>query len=204
MKANEVTPKQLAEEFQVTPRQVSHYVEQGMPKRNRGRYDRVACWRWRFERKEAEIRDRIDNLDKDEADARKKRLEGDKLEMELAKLRHELAPVEALKTAVERMIQAFRSRMLAIPTKVAARMLGIQSIQEARDIIETEIHQGLNELTTVAVDTSDLRSDSTYPSTRAESGGASPKADAKPVGRRKGHAIRRRKRRARKVQSRQS
>jgi len=70
----------------------------------------------------------------------------EKAEIELAKLKgqmHDAADVEFVMT---NMLITFRTRILAIPDKLAPKVLGIKNLAEISDIISTELTEALKEL----------------------------------------------------------
>jgi phage terminase Nu1 subunit (DNA packaging protein) len=83
-------------------------------------------------------------------DARLARARADKAEMELAEARGLLVPVDQFSDALNAAVQIMRTRVLAIPTKVAPRV-GAKDIAAAEGVIRAEVFEALKELSTVQV-----------------------------------------------------
>ena len=73
--------------------------------------------------------------------------------MKNAIMRAELIPVEDVETVVGAVLDATRAKIMAIPTKAAPLLLGLDRLAEARDVLTTLIHGALDEIagTTVII-----------------------------------------------------
>ena len=71
--------------------------------------------------------------------------------MALARERGELAPVVTVRQYLEGILGAFRSKVLAIPSKLAPLVVGIKTTPAARDVIENHLHDALHELSRLDV-----------------------------------------------------
>jgi hypothetical protein len=69
--------------------------------------------------------------------------------LELAERVGAVIPTHTAVGLIAQAISNMKGRLLAIPTKVAPRMLKLSDAQEARAIIEQEIEQALAELSTL-------------------------------------------------------
>lgn len=66
-------------------------------------------------------------------------------------LRGGLLPVDDVEAVVGAVLDATRAKMLAIPTKLASRCVGLAGMAEARDVLTTAIHEALEELSSTEV-----------------------------------------------------
>jgi len=81
-----------------------------------------------------------------EEKARLDKLRADKVEMEIAITKGEHIPAETATEAWSKIIQAMRSRILAMPTKAAPLLVGTKSAGEAQDILQRLTNEVLREL----------------------------------------------------------
>jgi phage terminase Nu1 subunit (DNA packaging protein) len=137
MSARWVSLNQLAAETGLAIRTLQ-YIRAQEPgvliQRTRGKvteYEQPACaihLRQREVRKELEAQKPADI---DEAKARKAQADAEMAEMQLAKMRHELAPVIDMDRAVEQLAGAIRAEVLGIRPRWAARLVGLETHAEA-------------------------------------------------------------------------
>ena len=78
--------------------------------------------------------------------ARLARAQADKAEMEVAALEGRLVPAESVEKTWLVLATSFRSRMVAMPGKLAHQLAAIQSPAEAEDFIRKSIYEALDEL----------------------------------------------------------
>ena len=109
--------------------------------------------------------------------ARLAKEQADKTAMENARQRGELVPVAAVRGLLEKILSAFRTRILSLPTRIATQVIGIKATAEARDLIEEHLQEALNDLSRINVSSLGSRSG-------AANGKAAAKANGKSVGRR--------------------
>jgi len=81
-------------------------------------------------------------------------------ELELARIRGQFVEIDTVCSVLDKIIAACRARLLAIPTKTAPVVVAAETIGEANDIIENEIHEALNELS--RLDPADFITDDKY------------------------------------------
>ena len=89
----------------------------------------------------------------DEARARKVAAEAEMAEMELAKERGLLLPVEMVAEINENIFGIFRARMTALPAKAAPDVFSADSLTEAKTLLKQHINAALDELATNVVET---------------------------------------------------
>jgi phage terminase Nu1 subunit (DNA packaging protein) len=196
--------EQIAHLLKLTPRMVNiHVKESGMPRVVRGQYDLVKCVHWYLDLKDRQIEAarRGDETER-QARARLTRASADLRELELARERERLLEIDAVKRLWERIVVAFKTRILAIPTKLAPRLVACQDVGQAKNILEEEMREALGELSTRRMGVSELRKLVEPRRLDNGSGESTTKADSKPVGRRKQDSEPGVKRRARKVANR--
>ena len=88
----------------------------------------------------------------DEARARKVAAEAEMAEMELAKERGLLLPVEMVAEINENIFGVFRARMTALPAKAAPDVFSADSLTEAKTLLKQHINAALDELANSVVE----------------------------------------------------
>jgi hypothetical protein len=173
--------EQIAQVLNLTPRYVNKLVkEQGMPRQGRGEYDLVMCVHWYIDFLKAQIV-RSRSGDESESDARRRLLSAnaDIREAERARMHGELIPVKSAVEVIERGVHSFKTRMLALPTKAAGRVLGRTSLGEIKGILEDDVYQALRELENAKIEIRGIAETGQYLEERLET---TPETLSKPVG----------------------
>lgn len=143
---------ELAELLDVSDTTVDRWIRRGCPvhtKGGRGRaytFDLGAVFEWRL----AHERDLADQARKvvkiDDERARKLAAERELAEIELARVRGELVPVDLVAERVTDEYERIRARLEAVASKVAPRVAATKSRNVCRDIVRAEIRAALEEL----------------------------------------------------------
>lgn len=113
----------VAQEFGCTDRTIQGLVKLGMPKAGHGRYDLLACFRWYV----AKLRDEAKEQELDPLEQERKRLtmaQADLAEIELAKARGLLIPIETYKQHTLAHLNTVRQRFLQLPAQIAPQLEG--------------------------------------------------------------------------------
>lgn len=71
--------------------------------------------------------------------------------MKNAVLRGELLPVDDVEAVVGAVLDATRAKLLALPTKLAPRCVGLEGLAEARDVLTGGVHDALDDLSATPV-----------------------------------------------------
>lgn len=145
--------------FGVTKAMVSEYVKAGMPTPGRNKYDLVGCVRWWLARKQAEIDRQLAGLDWKDQEVRLKRAKADRQEMDNEVARGELVKAADMVEHYGRFVSAYRARTLAIGSNLAPRVLSCKTLAEAKEMIDKETWEALNELSRGMENHSDPASD---------------------------------------------
>lgn len=69
-------------------------------------------------------------------------------ELNLARMRGEMIETEGAKKHVEKIIGAFKAKILALPKRLAPLLISRSQINEIQALLEKEIHEALRELST--------------------------------------------------------
>ncbi len=145
--------------------------------------------RWRLRRVLAHLDAQTTTaLDLNQERARLAKVQAEKIEYEVARLRGSLLDADAVERVLSRVIVDLRTRLLALPTKAAPLLMGCRTIPRLKDELERQIHDALREL----ADTDVARYLDEQTPAAAEANGQS-------VGERASHSEPKRKRRARRV-----
>lgn len=129
----------------LTPRRVQQLVDQGViPKVKHGKFDAVAAIQGyvRF------LQERTNGHSASPADyhAEKSRLtkaQADLAELELAKARGEVAPLEDVERAWSRTFAVLRTNVMNVPQRVATQLLGETSEQRFKAVLRAELVEAL-------------------------------------------------------------
>lgn len=78
--------------------------------------------------------------------ARHEKWKADLAEIEVAKKKHELVPVELVTEHLEKMLTAVRQKIMSLPTKSAPLIFSEESVAGMRAVLEREVDENLNEL----------------------------------------------------------
>ncbi len=148
------TLEQIAHLLKLTPRMVNlHVREHGMPRISRGEYDLVQCVHWYIDYKDRLIKEaRRGDESEQQARARLVKATADLRELELAHAREKLIDVNTVALMWERLVVAFKTRMLALPTKLPQRLIACKEIAQIKEALEQEICEALSELSTAEID----------------------------------------------------
>lgn len=147
----QLTAKQLADYYGVQARTVTNWVNSEPPcpstvdGRNRW-FDSVAVAAWKEARLRAELVRESAPLDFEDAKKRKMAAEAELMELELAKLRGELVPIEESRLVMREIAARIRSQLLAVPGRYSARMVGLKSLPDAARELDHAVRDVLNEL----------------------------------------------------------
>ena len=85
-------------------------------------------------------------LDRTQEDARLKKAQADKLELQLAQLNGEIVKTDDVGEYIVGILMAFRSRMLALPKRLAPVLLGMKRTGDVQARIEADVNHALAEL----------------------------------------------------------
>ena len=119
--------------------------KEGMPLLRAGatgeenQYDTEAVIRWMIDREVAK-------LGREDQKERLARLQGDKIEMELAVSRGELVPAAMIEPTWSSIVTAVRQALLSIPVRLAPLLEVTPGVDAKRALIEEEVHDVLLKL----------------------------------------------------------
>lgn len=133
-------PPELAKIVGRSTVQVYNWIKEGCPRNEDGTLEVPEVIDWLVQR----------NAGRTSAMEQKTRLtraQADKAELQAARLRSDLVPVEEVQLVWNRMLGAFRARALALPTRVAVQTAAAQpSFEEHRQILDDAVYEFLAEL----------------------------------------------------------
>lgn len=139
----------------LTPQRVNQLVNQGIiPRAERGRYELVPVVRAYIHfLRDRKIQGDVHGDDYSTYRTRLTKARAEMAEKENAQLDSKLIPADDAKQAWSAMVSNARARLLSIPNKIAPIVCAAETINEAREIIKTEIYEALNELADVEIKT---------------------------------------------------
>lgn len=143
------TLQQVAAHLGVSTKTVQDLLANGViQKQARGEYDLDQCLRAYISRLREMAASRVGNGDLNLTDerARLAKEQADAKEMENAITRGDLVYIEDVAKRVEESLAKVRTRLLAIPTKVAPEAAAADDPKEVQTLIERQIIEALNEL----------------------------------------------------------
>ena len=143
-----VSVERLMKELGITERWVHRLVEAGMPRASHGKYDLHLCFRWYIRFLQGAVRKR--SLFSEEAGEKsltqeKIRLlsaEADLKEIELAKQRGQLVAVDDVEKEVTELVLTTKARLMAIPARLAAEVIG----ETTRVSVQVKIEKHIKEV----------------------------------------------------------
>lgn len=177
--------EQVAQVLKMTPQMVNRHVKvSGMPRISRGEYDLIKCVHWYIDFKDRQIKEARQGTET-ESQARQRLVvaTADLREVELARACGDLIELEVARKLWERLVLAFKNKMLLLPTKVAPVVLALKESNEVRELLDEEVQEALKELSHEAIDTSAIRRSGAVSRIRREARRAAAKAHGKRVGR---------------------
>ncbi len=137
--------REIAEFFGYSAKSVSLWQREGMPVALEtapgleNQYDSEAVHRWIIARKVAEVAGDADK-------SRLNRLQGDKIELEIAEKRRELIPASEIEPAWVGMILAAREALLSVPDRIAPLLAHLDGVDAMRDLLSEQIEDALLKL----------------------------------------------------------
>lgn len=140
-----VNQREMAEILDVSAKSVSLWQREGLPialETENGvenQYDTGAVIRWYVAR---EVAKATGESEKD----RLARLQGDKIELEIAEKRRELIPASEIEPAWIGQVLAAREALLTIPARVAPLLAHMDSAEAMRDLLDEQIEDALTKL----------------------------------------------------------
>lgn len=143
------TLHEVAGHLGITVKTLQELLHDGtLEKRDKGQYDLDECRKIYIHRlrETAAGRYSADGLNLTEERARLAKEQADAKEMENAVARGELVRIEDVATRLEATLSNVRTRLLAIPTKVAAEAAAASEAKDVQALIERAIVGALNEL----------------------------------------------------------
>jgi phage terminase Nu1 subunit (DNA packaging protein) len=139
--------KELAAILNLTPRRIQQLVEEGFPKKLRGKYDLLKCARWYIrylraviEKKEVPMPDGAFAGERQEH-VRLVRASADLREVELAREQSELLSVEDVEREMTNLIRTARAHVMAIAPRMAPELVG----ETSRVMIQAKLEKACKE-----------------------------------------------------------
>jgi len=141
------TTEEMMQAFQVSRQTISNMVDQGMPKVKENQFDLVVCFQWKVRNLEDRWENAKEHLNVDREEARYKRIMADLKDLELAKQRRLLIPIDLVRAEWDRIGSGMKTQFLALPTRLAAKLPAPTYVKvKVKDLAESEIKHILNEL----------------------------------------------------------
>ncbi|HTB47000.1 MAG TPA: hypothetical protein VK741_25510 [Acetobacteraceae bacterium] len=126
----------------LTERRLLQLAAEGMPKAGRQGYPVAAAVQWII----AYWRKRAEQTPLNDARRRKVEADASTAEIELALLRGDVARVSTMARSHGAACARVRTRMLALPTKIAPQIKRVKTVAEAEALIRREITEALEDL----------------------------------------------------------
>ena len=140
-----VSQQELADLFEFSAKSISLWQRDGLPillETENGlanQYDTAAVHRWLMARELAKVKG---ESEKD----RLARLQGDKIEMELAIARRELVPIKEIDPAWAGVTTSIRQALLSLPARTAPLLAQMDGVDKIRDLLDEMIAETLQKL----------------------------------------------------------
>jgi phage terminase Nu1 subunit (DNA packaging protein) len=153
--------KQIAEKLNLTPSRIQQLVQEGLPKKLRGKYDIDECTGFYIRYLQALVEKKavMDEGGKVFATERAERLrllsaDADLTEMKLARERSQLVSIEDVEKEMSDLVLTTKARVLAVAPRVAPDLVGENSRVMVQAKIEKALKEALLQLERVTTGTS--------------------------------------------------
>lgn len=103
---------------------------------------------------------------REKSEARLARGKANKIEFEVGRLKNQLIDVAEAQALISNMIVTFRSKILALPSKCAAQVTGLEDTEEVEEILKDTVYEALNELSQIKFGADDAGANSDSSSTQ--------------------------------------
>jgi phage terminase Nu1 subunit (DNA packaging protein) len=146
-----LTAKQLAEFYGVEDRTVTNWVNSDPPcpsfKEGKFRFfDSASVAVWKDQKAVSAALRSSEPVDFEKAKARKMTADAALAELELARVRGEQIPVDAVRENMRDIASRVRAQLLAIPGRYAVRTVGLSTLPESTRVWDVAMRDVLNEL----------------------------------------------------------
>lgn len=164
-RGQEVSKTELAEFFGVSATTIEHWIRVGCPFIQRGAkgkawiFSTADVYDWRLDRLREEQTGKAPT-DERELKSRKLAAETAKAELELAKARGEVAPLDQVQRAMVKAFAEVKANMRNVPSRVTSLLIGETDETRFKSVLAAEIDQALETLADSSlVDEEDLDPD---------------------------------------------
>lgn len=147
-KARILSIKDIAAALNLTPSRIQQLVQEGLPKKLRGKYDQDECTGWyiRYLQSLVERKMIVDEGGKLFATDRETRLrlltaDTELRELELARERSQLVTVDEVEKEIADLVLTTKARVLAVAPRIAADLIG----ETSRVMVQAKIEKALKE-----------------------------------------------------------
>lgn len=141
--------KEIAKLLEVTPRRVLQFVEMGMPKMDRNKFNLIECIKWKAKNDVDELKKEHAEKDENKIEkyqARKEKALAELKEIELEKTKGRLVEIDIVFKEWERIITAAKNKILTWPQVAAPRVVGKGDLKEVKLILKKHVDEVLNDL----------------------------------------------------------
>lgn len=159
------TIKDIAEFYGLHLNTVRDWIKAGCPYVQRGfkgggagkewLLDPVEVEKWKIAREVKKAVGDADLTDIEEAKRRKVAAEASLVELELMREQGLVVEIEKITSKLNDELVNFRAKMLSIPTKVVSQVYAAKSKDEIREILDSSIHEALNEISIASAEAAD-------------------------------------------------
>jgi len=145
--------EECAHELNLSPRRIQQLAKEGLPKAARGLYDIIECFRWTVRYQQRKIAERampteVDGVETSSGATRHKLLsiEAELKSIELAEKREQLVSIEKAEKDLAAIVVEIRTRILALPPRLAAEVLGETDLAVSQVKIDRSLKGALDVL----------------------------------------------------------
>lgn len=170
----------LAKLFNLTDRRVQQLAKDGIiPKADKGKYDLIICTKHYIKYlQERAAGKNVDTQDGYFESTRLKKVQADKIELEIARMKVELIPAEQVELHWSNLVIAFRASMLSLPSRLAHKIIACKTHAEVVEEMTAGIFEALEKLSRYDPEQSDIDIEES-----GESSSTTAETKDKPVGR---------------------
>ena len=136
----------LAKLFNLTEQRIYQLAREGIIPREGGKFELVSAVQGYIKFLQDLAGGRIERRDVHSERSRLTRAQAEHKELEVAALHRSLLPFDEVVTAWQQLVAAFRTKCLALPSKLAPQLAATNEIREIQGYIEGGIREALEDL----------------------------------------------------------
>jgi phage terminase Nu1 subunit (DNA packaging protein) len=142
-----VSVKVVAKFLELTPRRIQDLAKRGiLPKASRGQYEFLPTVKAYIQYLQGIVQGKVDESTDENYRQQYNKFRAERERLEVMRLKEELLPADQVASAWAKETIAFKTKMRAIPTSIAQRVLSATSLHEVQEVLTLAIKEACDEL----------------------------------------------------------